>query len=157
MTEKGGHIVVEIHYHDSPPTAAPTRMRPIIGFVLSAAIWVAASSCGDSAKSPTEPTTPVGIAGRVTSIVPAGNFRGTILVEFDPSSPNGGPKALVTVTGASVILLVSRDEGEFRALQLGQWVRVWFDGPVAESYPVQGTAATVVIDSAGSSVLRSAH
>lgn len=132
-------------------------MRPIIGFVLCAAICAAASSCGDSAGLPTEPTAPVGIAGRITSVVPSGNFRGTILVEFDPSSPSSGPKALVTVTGASIILLVSRDEGEFRALQLGQWVRVWFDGPVAESYPVQGTAATVVIDSAGASVLRSAH
>ncbi|MBL0171977.1 MAG: DUF3221 domain-containing protein [Gemmatimonadaceae bacterium] len=121
--------------------------------VLLVAVCATAAACGDSAKSPSEPKTPVGIAGRITSVVPTGSFRGTIRVEENPLAPSGGNKALVTVTGATTILLLSRAEGEFRQLRSGQWVRVWFNGPVAESYPVQGTAATIVIDSAGTTVM----
>jgi hypothetical protein len=63
------------------------------------------------------------------------------------------------VTGTTNIFVVRSgnvslfdSNGEFRSLALGQWVRVWFNGPVAESYPVQGTAGTVVIDSLAISV-----
>ncbi len=129
------------------------RMRRTSASLLLAAAWATLSACDTSAKSPVEPSTPAGITGRITSVVPVGNFRGTIRVEANPGSPSSGDKAIVTVTGATTILLVSRAEGEFRLLQSGQWVRVWFDGPVAESYPVQGTAATVVIDSAGTSLM----
>lgn len=33
-------------------------------------------------------------------------------------------------------------------LTVGQTVSMWFDGPVAESYPVQATAGVVVIEPA---------
>jgi Protein of unknown function (DUF3221) len=119
-----------------------------------------ALACSDSPTTPVIPDTPAGIAGRVTSIVSTGNFSGRILVEFNPGSPNTGPKALVNVTGTTQVFVVRTgnsaaydDNGEFRSFAVGQWVRVWFTGPVQESYPVQGTAGTVVIDSLGVSVV----
>lgn len=125
-----------------------TRRRRVAGPVLLAAVLATAMACGKS-KSSTEPNGPAGIAGRVTQVVPDGNFRGTIRVEYDPNSSAGSPKAVVTVRSTTTILTLARAEGDFRVLSTGQWVRVWFDGPVAESYPVQGVAATVAIDSLG--------
>jgi len=126
---------------------------------LFAGLLVSAIACGDAPTAPTVPSSPEGIAGRITSVVATGNFSGRILVEFNPSSATSGPKALVTVTGTTTIFVVRSgnvslfdSNGEFRSLALGQWVRVWFNGPVAESYPVQGTAGTVVIDSLAISV-----
>ena len=36
--------------------------------------------------------------------------------------------------------------GSFDDLTEGTAVQVWFDGPVAESYPVQATAGSIVIE-----------
>lgn len=110
-------------------------------------IGAAVVACSDSASAPSVPSGPAGIAGRITSVVPDGNYRGTIRVETNPLSNSGSPKAVVTVANGTIVLLTSRAEGEFRSLSVGQWVRVWFDGPVLESYPIQGLAGTVVIDS----------
>ena len=117
---------------------------------------LAIASCNESDKTPSEPTTPAGITGRITSNFPTGVARGVIRVEFNPDNANDGPKALVTVTPATTIFKLSRDEGELRDLPSGIWVRVWFDGPVMESYPLQGTAGTIVIDSLGSTVMNRA-
>jgi len=133
-----------------PIRFARTRQWAAIALLPLAVISLA---CSDSDEKPTEPTTPAGITGRITSTFPTGPYRGVIRVEFDPDNPNEGPKALVNVTTATTIFTVDGDEGEFRNLANGIWVRVWFDGPVMESYPVQGTAGTIVIDSLGSSVM----
>lgn len=130
-----------------------TLSRVVFGmFPRIVAIVLFAVGCS-SATGITMPSTPADISGRITSISSVGNFVGTIRVETNPSQSTGSPKAIATVNGRTVIFLLSRNEGEFRSLSVGQWVRVWFNGPVAESYPVQGTAATVVIDSAGVSLM----
>lgn len=116
---------------------------------LVLACIVASLGCGDDSAAPTVPSGPAGITGRVTAVVAAGSYTGTIKVEAIPGNPNAGDKAIVTVPTSATILSVQRQDVDFRALSPGQWVRVWFIGPVAESYPVQGRAATVVIDSAG--------
>lgn len=49
--------------------------------------------------------------------------------------------------------MIFRDEGgkltpvSFQILAKQQWVKVWFDGPVAESFPMQGRASQIVITS----------
>ncbi len=121
------------------------RSGGVLALLLVAA---SALSCRDSSTEPLIPVEPPGISGRITVVTPRDNFRGTVLVEFDPTSTNSGPKALTTVTGATIIVRPAGDEADFRALATGQWVRVWFTGPVAESYPVQGTARAIAIDSA---------
>ena len=127
------------------------RLRwPFPGAMLA---LVLAGCAAEKATAPGIPVTPAGITGRITSISANGAYRGTIRVESDPTTPSG-PKALVTVTGETAIYRiiqtpVSTAETDFRGFDVGQWVRVWFDGPVLESYPVQGSAGTVVIDSVG--------
>lgn len=135
------------------PPLPRSRWRQAVCCVVASTALIAVAACSKSDKSPTEPATPAGILGRITSVVPTGNYRGYVRVEYNPTSASDGPKAIVAVTNSTTILLVSRAEGEFRNLIVGMWVRVWFDGPVAESYPVQGTAGTIAIDSTGSSVL----
>lgn len=138
------------YFSAMPIRFAWTRPWAAIALLPLAALLV---SCTDSNKGPSEPSEPAGISGRITSTFPNGNFRGVIRVEFNPNNPNDGPKALVNVTGETTILTLKREEGDFRSLSNGIWVRVWFEGAVMESYPVQGTAGTIVIDSLGSSVM----
>ena len=135
-----------------PIRFARTRSWAAVALLPLAAIVLACSDSPDD--TPSEPTTPAGIKGRITSNFPTGIARGVIRVEFSPENANEGPKALVTVTPATLILKLTREEGEFRDLPNGIWVSVWFDGPVMESYPVQGTAGTIVVDSLGSTVMQ---
>lgn len=95
------------------------------------------------------PSDPPAITGTVAQVSPAGD----------------GAMILVTGTGqvdrASVLLdvrtVLLRDQagGGTSALLVseitaGSRVSVWFDGPVAESYPVQGHAGTVLLKLPGS-------
>ena len=104
---------------------------------------------GNGTTEPTVPATAAYMSGRITSVVQSGAFTGTIRVEAIPASANAGLKALAKVDAVTVVLSVEGKVGEFRSLAVGQWVRLWFDGAIAESYPVQGTAGTVKIDSLG--------
>lgn len=71
-----------------------------------------------------------------------------ILVEASPPVAGKEPAAHVTVLSGAAVLAgsggriarASADE-----LVVGARVRVWFTGPVAESFPVQATAGTVLI------------
>ena len=99
------------------------------------------------ARPPQLPDTPPSIAGRVTAVTPvAGGSWGSIRVEERPADASGSAKASVRLEERATIL--RRGEPvDFSALQVGQWVRVWFTGPVAESYPVQAMGRAVAIDS----------
>ena len=103
---------------------------------------VVAFACGGNAASG-----PADIAGIVTNL--SGRTDGvTVLVESDPSTPTSGVKASVAVTSATRV--TRRAQGgdvaaTFRDLVPGMRVEVWFDGPVATSYPVQGKALALVI------------
>jgi hypothetical protein len=113
-------------------------MRPLL---LAVAVLVT-SACGGGA-----PSQPADITGVVTSV----NARAdgvTLLVESDPSNPSGGAKASVAVTSGTRMTRRAQS-GEATAtigeLAVGLRVEVWFDGPVAMSYPVQGRARAVVM------------
>ncbi len=93
------------------------------------------------------PTSAPGIAGRITSVNRAGERIGSIRVEEQPAQASGSAKAVATVTQGTVVLRGVTEPRDVNDLRVGQWVRVWFDGPVMESYPVQATAGTIVIDS----------
>lgn len=113
-------------------------MRP----ALFALALLVATACGGGAASRAADMT-----GFVTSV--SGRADGvTVLVESDPSHPSIGDKASVAVTSSTRITRRS-PSGEvaatFRDLVPGLRVEVWFDGPVATSYPVQGKAQALVI------------
>ena len=86
-----------------------------------------------------------GVAGRVTKITNTGTGDEiTILVESE-SENNGAEydKASVAITDETIIYGV--DGNETNNVELGQYVRVFFEGEVMESYPVQATAKQVNI------------
>jgi hypothetical protein len=94
-----------------------------------------------------EESVTIGIRGVVKDIV-QGKDGITMLVEGKLEQDTSFDKASVTVNMSSKVL---RDEtpmtSQFAFLEIkkGDTVEVTFNGPVAESYPVQGVAATVRI------------
>jgi len=113
-------------------------MRPTL---LVLAVLVTSACSGGAASRAAD------ISGIVTSV--SGRTDGvTVLVESDPSTPTAGDKASVVVTSSTRVTRRS-GSGEvaatFRDLRPGLRVEVWFEGPVAMSYPVQGKAQAVVI------------
>jgi hypothetical protein len=84
-----------------------------------------------------------GITGVVTAV---GDSARTLRVEERPEDTSGSAKAVVRVPAGTPILERSGQARQFGELRVGMRVSVWFAGPVAESYPVQGTAHTVVIE-----------
>ena len=104
-------------------------------------------SCARTA--PRAPSTTPAIAGYVTAVDPAGDRIGSIRVEEMPEETAGSAKAVVRITQGTRITRGDSAPSEFGALDRGQWVRVWFVGPVRESYPIQADASFVVIDSLG--------
>lgn len=72
-----------------------------------------------------------------------------ILAEQVPTRSAGEPIAWVTVPGGARVLARAEDgvtRASARDLAVGARVWVWFTGPVMESFPVQATAGTVLIE-----------
>ena len=70
-----------------------------------------------------------------------------MLVEEDPADESGSPKGAFTVTGETDILQQQGGEqvtAAFGDLRVGQLVEAEYAGPVAESYPLQETAGSIV-------------
>ncbi len=100
-----------------------------------------AAACAPAAGLPARQAD---ITGLVTNV---GAGTRTILVE-ELRDPNTGAKASVTIDDSTRIWTangqsVTRVAPD--ALRVGASVRVWFNGPVATSYPVQGKAADIAI------------
>ena len=71
-----------------------------------------------------------------------------MLVEENPNDERGSAKGAFTITDETEILRQQGDEQvptTFDDLQVGQLVVATYVGPVAESYPTQGTAGSIVI------------
>jgi hypothetical protein len=84
-----------------------------------------------------------GIRGSITDISGA-----VVLVEQDPTDEWGSAKGAFTVTEETEILRQQGDElltAKFEELWVGQQVTATYVGPVAESYPSQGTAGSIII------------
>lgn len=86
------------------------------------------------------------MTGRVTATTRSGERLGSIRVEENPADSSGSQKAVVRITQTTTVLRADR-KGDFNDLRVGDWVRVWFVGPVLESYPVQVQGGVVVVDS----------
>lgn len=113
-------------------------------WILLTAALVAGCGMPSGASLPSEAPSIEGTI-RESSAIEAGR---RILVEATAQVAGREPAAYITVPrGADV--LAGSDEMVARAsadeLVVGARVRVWFRGPVAESFPVQATAGTVLI------------
>ena len=98
--------------------------------------------CNTTAK---EPERKIGIRGTVSEISTDGDY-GSILVEGKLYEDTDYDKASIRITKDT---LIKKDALSklfiFKDIQVGDFVEVIFDGPVAESYPVQGKAGVVKI------------
>lgn len=117
--------------------------RATLASALALAIMLTLGAC-----APTLPATDPSIRGTITSVTPASD-GGSLLVEAPDTPEFEYDRASVRVTGSTVLLRLG--EGDmterigFGDLAAGQTVDVWFEGPVAESYPVQASAGTLLV------------
>lgn len=99
----------------APPSAPPVVTADIVGFVRD--LWPGA---GDGA-------------------LPA------LLVAAGPATSGQYDRAAVSITADTTVWTAIGHRGDALDLREGDTVAVWFDGPVAESYPVQGDAGAIQI------------
>jgi len=97
--------------------------------------------------SPTLPADAPGvIVGTVTNLVPGDDRPASILVEEPAPAADGVlDKAQVTIAPSTQVFGPDGAEAAASTIVQGATVKVWFEGPVAESYPVQGTAKAVQV------------
>jgi hypothetical protein len=70
----------------------------------------------------------------------------TIRVETVPGEESGSAKAVVGLTPLTWISNARGEQLSLDALLIGQRVAVWFTGPVAESYPMQGEGLRIIVE-----------
>ncbi len=124
----------------------PGREPSIVGTITSVqAAAVRTEDCVDPRQAP--PEQPVANTDPPMCTGPTPEDLGTILIEEQPDAYSGN-KASVRLRRDS-LLLAETSDGHVRIgfdeLRVGQVARAWFDGPVAESYPLQTTAGVLVV------------
>ena len=120
----------------------PTLVSTVLfSFLISSGCSPAVTDPSVSDATAAIPLATPSIIGQVTGIA-----LPTIVVEEKPTEPHGSAKARVRITDGTQVL--RRGEGVVAAteLRVGQQVKVWFTGPVMESYPLQATAGMIVIE-----------
>jgi hypothetical protein len=119
-----------------------TRTYLIAGAVALIAAVAVGVVLLNSSEAP--PSTTPGITGAITTLQRATDGTISMLVEGGEQPPGAvSDKAMVTVDDKTKVYDQQGDRVEASVLAVGQNVDVWFTGPVAESYPVQGGAAYV--------------
>jgi beta-N-acetylhexosaminidase len=120
------------------------RILPFAGLALVALLFAACGGDSDDIgdRNPD-------IRGEITSLTPgSGDTLITILIEGKGEPDTGYDKASVRVEEDTEVFRArgtDRVEVEWSDLAEGQTVEAWFEGPVAESYPVQAKAGRIVI------------
>jgi hypothetical protein len=91
------------------------------------------------------PTDPIGIRGTITAKEPGDGRPAAITVEGPRQQPAGAAsdKARITITPQTRFYDKAGKPSDPAGLVVGANVNVWFEGAVAESYPVQGSAKAV--------------
>ncbi len=81
------------------------------------------------------------IRGTITAIAAA-----QVRIEERPDQETGSAKASVRLLPTTRILRRSGGVAAPADLRVGQQASAWFEGPVAESYPVQAAARVLVVE-----------
>lgn len=123
--------------------------------MIAVAACLAAPACTRGPGEPDSPglsaSVPTGAASIIGDItqVERGEDRLRILVEQIPTRSAGHPIAWIAVDRRTTVVQRasgSLSRGSSAELAVGMRVQAWFTGPVAESYPVQATAGTLLIE-----------
>lgn len=118
---------------------------PILTAALLALVVIAAAALLIGCAQ-TLPTSTPGITGTITSLLPGEDGPANFLVQGN-KQPEGAvsDKAQVTIGPGTMFFDRYGEPTNSRGISVGTRVSVWFDGAVAESYPVQGTALAVQV------------
>jgi hypothetical protein len=117
-----------------------------VTMISLAAVLALGAILSTAGCAPKPPSTPPGITGIVTSLTPGDERPANILVEA-PAAATGSNanKAQVTVEPSTLFFDAQGKQAKGSAIAVGTNVNVWFVGAVAESFPVQATAAAIQI------------
>ena len=125
--------------------------RPILSMtaLVAGALLLAVALAG-CAGGRTVPADPAGITGSVTSLVAGDERPASLLVEGAIPQPAGAvsDKASVEIATSTQFFDAKGEPAtldDIGGIAKGTRVKVWFEGAVAESYPVQGSAKAVQI------------
>ncbi|HEY8340849.1 MAG TPA: hypothetical protein VIK95_13350 [Egibacteraceae bacterium] len=102
----------------------------------------------DCVTPPSDPDAPVTSDDPPFCTDPDDDTLGTVLVEEDPSQEVGDTKISFRITADTTILREvdgGHEPAGFDDLARGAVVSAWSTGPIAESYPMQATAAAIVV------------
>ncbi len=114
-----------------------------VTLLLFISLIIAGCSPPESDPLPSDITrTQPSIIGKITSVA-----LPVILVEENPAEQYGSDKAAVGITDRTKVLRQGGDRVGINELSVGQRVKVWFIGPVMESYPAQAKAGVIIIES----------
>lgn len=119
--------------------------------LTSAVLICATIACTPSDTLETISQQPPSIRGTVTAVVRAQTDaqRSSLRIEESPDQASGDNKAQVSLT-ESTLLYERRATGSvpisIDSVRSGWLAEAWFEGPVAESYPVQATASLVIVE-----------
>jgi hypothetical protein len=119
------------------------RLCVLVG--LLAALMMVSPGCASTAE-PME--TEADLIGFITEIRP--NGEGDILGQINVESHADKivSKYIITITDETLIFQQDGNDlrrTAFKTLENKQWVKIWFTGPVTESFPARGTAGQVVM------------
>ena len=109
---------------------------------LAVAVLLAACTRSSSDARDFLPSEPPYLRGTVTAL---GEAR--VRIEENAGEQSGSAKAELRLTPETRILWRTGEPANAGDMRLGARVSAWIDGPVRESYPVQGDAGTIVIES----------
>jgi hypothetical protein len=131
--------------------ARQTALR-ISDFALPAAVIATAIAAvlATAGCTPSLPPNPPGITGAITSIVAGDGRPASFVLEGSQPRSQGAvaDKAMVNIPTSTQFFDAKGGRAaltQIGAIKQGSRVRVWFEGAVAESYPVQGSAKAVQI------------
>lgn len=117
-------------------------------YLLAALFFGTTTACSPPASNTAAPNvttsiprTAPSIIGQVTAIT-----LPTVLVEENPGPTQESAKASVRITDKTQVLHPDKGVADITQLRVGQHVKVWFTGPVMESYPVQAVGGVIVIE-----------
>lgn len=117
--------------------------RIVLAVAAGLALAIVAAGC-----TPRVPSEDPSIRGTIVSVLP-GEELGSIAVEAPDPPVFAYDRASIAITDKTTLLRQIGDgdpeKMTFDEFRTDQRVDVWFTGPVAESYPVQATAGTVLV------------
>jgi hypothetical protein len=119
------------------------RLFVLVGLLV--ALMMVSPGCASTAE-PME--TEADLIGFITETRPNGEGDIVGQINVESHADKIVSKYIITITDETLIFQQDGNDlrrTAFKTLENKQWVKIWFTGPVMESFPARGTAGQVVI------------